>query len=125
MPMFIRDISGCEEIVAGDNCLLKELFNPLHDDLKLRYSLAVGRVEPGGETFLHRLKNSEVYFLLKGTAEICIDDDVGVVGAGQVVYVPPGSSQRVKNVGADELLFACIVDPAWREADEEILVQPE
>jgi mannose-6-phosphate isomerase-like protein (cupin superfamily) len=121
--MFIRDISRSQEIVAGDNCLLKELLNPLQDDLELRYSLAVGRVQPGGETFLHRLKNSEVYFFLKGTAEIYIDDDIGVVGAGQVVYVPPGASQRVKNVGEDELLFACIVDPAWQESDEEILVR--
>lgn len=123
--MFIRDISRAQEIVAGDNCLLKELLNPLHDDLDLRYSLAVGRVQPGGETFLHRLKNSEVYFLLKGTAEVTIDGDVGVVGAGQAVYVPPGAAQCVKNVGADELLFACIVDPAWKESDEEILVDPE
>jgi mannose-6-phosphate isomerase-like protein (cupin superfamily) len=103
--------------------MLRELFNPLKDgDLELNYSLAVGRVQPGGETYLHRLKSSEVYFLLKGTAEVYVNDDVGVIGAGQAIYVPPGASQRVKNVGADELLFACIVDPAWKEADEEILV---
>ena len=121
--MFIRDISNSKEIIAGDNCMLKELFNPLKDkDLDLHYSLSVARVQPGGETYLHRLKSSEVYFLLKGTAEVYIDDDVGVVGAGQAVYVPPGAAQRVKNVGADELLFACIVDPAWKADDEEILV---
>jgi mannose-6-phosphate isomerase-like protein (cupin superfamily) len=124
--MFIRDISRSQESIAGDNCLLKELFNPLKDlELDLRYSLAVGRIQMGGETYLHRLKSSEVYFLLKGTAEVYIDDEVGVVGAGQAFYVPPGSAQRVKNVGSEELLFACIVDPAWDADDEEILVQPE
>ena len=120
--MFIRDIGTRDEIIAGDNTLLKELLNPLRDNLDLRYSLAVARVQQGGETYLHRLKNSEVYFFLKGAGEMHIDDDTAVVGAGQVVYVPPGAKQCVKNVGNEELIFACIVDPAWREEDEEILV---
>lgn len=120
--MFIRDIASSDEMVAGDNTLLKELFNPLRDDLELRYSLAVGRVQLGGTTYLHRLKNSEVYFFLKGTAEMMIDDETAVVSASQVVYVPPGASQQVKNIGNEELLFACIVDPAWKPDDEEILI---
>jgi mannose-6-phosphate isomerase-like protein (cupin superfamily) len=119
--MFIRDLGGSKEFVAGDNTLLRELFNPLKDELDLGYSFAVGRVQPGGDTYLHRLKNSEVYFFLKGTAEITIDEETAVVGATQAVYVPPGSSQKVKNVGADELLFVCIVDPAWKQDDEELL----
>ena len=119
--MFIRDIAGSKEIIAGDNTLLKELFNPLKDDLKLGYSFAVGRVQMLGSTYLHRLKSSEVYFILKGTAEFTINDDTAVVGASQAIYVPPGASQQVKNVGNDELLFICIVDPAWKEDDEEIL----
>jgi len=119
--MFIRDIAGSKEIIAGDNTLLKELFNPLKDDLKLGYSFAVGRVQMMGSTYLHRLKSSEVYFILKGTAEFTINDDTAVVGASQAIYVPPGASQQVKNVGNDELLFICIVDPAWKEDDEEIL----
>ncbi len=123
--MFIRDISRSQEIVAGDGCLLKELFNPLKDELELGYSFAVGRVQLGGETYLHRLKNSEVYFVLKGTAEVYVNDESGVVSAGQAIYIPPGAPQRVKNVGSDELLFICIVDPAWKLDDEQILVQPE
>lgn len=119
--MVIRDLSSSREIIAGDNTLLKELFNPRKEDLDLRYSFAVGRVQAGGTTYLHRLKNSEVYFLLKGTAEFTVNDETAVVGASQSVYVPPGASQQVKNVGNDELLFVCIVDPAWKEEDEEIL----
>ena len=119
--MFIRDISSSKEIIAGDNTLLKELFSPLKDEIELGYSFAVGRVQPDGMTYLHRLASSEVYFFLKGTAEVTINDETAVVGASQAVYVPPGSSQRIANVGADELLFVCIVDPAWKEEDEKIL----
>jgi mannose-6-phosphate isomerase-like protein (cupin superfamily) len=119
--MFIRDIGSSKEIIAGDNTLLKELFNPLKDPLDLGYSFAAGRVQLGGTTYLHRLKSSEVYFFLKGTAEMTIDDETEIVGASQAVYVPPGAKQQVKNVGSDELIFICIVDPAWKERDEEIL----
>jgi mannose-6-phosphate isomerase-like protein (cupin superfamily) len=38
-----------------------------------------------------------------------------------VVVVPPGGVQKLKNTGAEELRFICIVDPAWRAEDEEVL----
>lgn len=122
--MFIRDIASAEEIVAGDHTLLKEMFNPLKDDLDLRYSLAVARVQPDGLSYLHRLKSSEVYFFLKGTGIMRIDDETAQVQAGQAVYVPPGATQQVLNVGDQELIFVCIVDPAWRKEEEEILGTP-
>ncbi len=43
------------------------------------------------------------------------------VGPGQAVYIPPGEVQFIENIGAGELAFLCVVDPAWRAADEEIL----
>ena len=41
--------------------------------------------------------------------------------AGDVVYVPPRASQQIAATGDDELVFVCIVDPAWKPEDEEIL----
>jgi len=119
--MFIRDLKDCEEIVAGDNTRLRELFNPGKDPLDLRYSLAVARVEPGGTTFLHRLTTSEVYFLLEGSGEMHIDGERRTVKTGQAVYIPPGATQQITNTGVAELVFVCIVDPAWRKDDETIL----
>lgn len=119
--MFIRDFEACDEIVAGDNTRLRELFNPLEDALDLRYSFAVARVEPGGTTFLHRLATSEVYYILEGAGEMRIDDERCAVRAGQAVYIPPRATQQISNTGDGELVFVCIVDPAWRVEDEEIL----
>jgi len=119
--VFIRDINDCDEIVAGDNTRLCELFNPRKDALDLRYSFAVARVEPGGTTFLHRLETSEVYYILEGTGRMRIDDEYGDVGPGQAVYIPPGAEQQIENTGEIELVFVCIVDPAWRKEDETIL----
>ncbi len=119
--MFIRRIRDRPEIVAGDATRLREVFNPVRDPLELRYSLAVARVAPGQTTTLHRLRHSEVYHVLEGRGEMRIDDERAPVEAGDVVYVPPGAAQQITNRGPDELVFACIVDPAWRPEDEEIL----
>ncbi|MFH1520912.1 MAG: cupin domain-containing protein [Candidatus Micrarchaeota archaeon] len=116
--MFIRDLKDCLEITAGDNCKLKELFNPLKDDLDLRYSLAHAIVKPGDTTFNHKLKTSEVYYILQGEGLMYIERETKEVYAGQAIYVPPGHSQKIKNTGNTDLIFLVIVDPAWKKEDE-------
>lgn len=119
--MFIRHLRDCAEFTAGDNTILRELFNPLKEHLNLRYSLAHARVAPGGMTLLHRLATSEVYYILEGTGEMEIDGELRAVCPGAAVYIAPGSAQRIRNTGNVELVFICIVDPAWRVDDEEVL----
>lgn len=119
--MFIRKLSRCAEITAGDDTRLRELFNPLTDPLDLRYSLAHARVQPGVTTRLHRLKHSEVYYIMSGEGEMEIEGERERVSPGCAVYIPPGARQRITNTGTDELVFLCIVDPAWKREDEEIL----
>ena len=119
--MFIRKIDDCPEFVAGDNTRLREVFHPDKDRLELRYSFAVARVAPGETTLLHRLVHSEVYHLLEGAGEMEVEGERHRVRAGDVIYVPPGAAQRIANTGEGELAFVCIVDPAWRAEDEELL----
>lgn len=121
--MFIRDLSKCKEFIAGDNTILRELFNPFKNDMKLRYSLAHAIVKPKEITHNHRLKTSEVYYILEGKGLMCIDDESAEVKEGQAIYIPPESKQRIKNVGNKDLVFLCIVDPAWKPEDEEVLEQ--
>lgn len=119
--MFIRDLSKCKQFVAGDGSVLHELFNPLKDGLSLRYSLAHAIVKPGKTTSLHRLKTSEVYYILKGKGKMEIDEETAIVKPGHAIYIPPNAKQRIKNTGRTDLIFLCIVDPAWQKEDEEIL----
>ena len=119
--MFIRDLKDCPEFTAGDATRLRELFNPLKDPLRLGYSLAHARVAPGKTTILHRLKTSEVYYIIEGEGEMYIDGEVEMVYPGDAVYIPPGTSQRITNTGSAELVFVCMVDPAWKVEDEEII----
>jgi mannose-6-phosphate isomerase-like protein (cupin superfamily) len=119
--MFIRKLSSCKEIVAGDGTALKELLHGPKDGLSMGYSLAHARLAPGETSFLHRLAGSEAYYILSGRGRMEIDGETKEVAAGDVVYIPPKSAQRITNIGTEELAFLCVVDPAWREEDEEVI----
>ncbi|MCK4422170.1 cupin domain-containing protein [candidate division WOR-3 bacterium] len=119
--MLIKDFRKCEEIIAGDNTILRELLNPSREDVTIGYSLAYAIVKPGEITYAHRLKSAEVYYILEGEGEMYIDNEKEKVFAGQAIYIPPDSIQQIKNTGTDDLIFLCIVDPAWKVENEEIL----
>ncbi len=119
--MYIKDRKKCKEIVAIDRTALREILNPRREPaLACRYSLAEARVFPGQSTLPHKLKTSEVYYILEGEAEMRIDEERRKVGPGQAIYIPPHSTQSIKNTGRRELVFLCLVDPAWRAEDEEL-----
>ena len=50
-----------------------------------------------------------------------IDNESEPVEPGSTVYIPPGAAQYIENTGDHDLIFLCIVDPAWQPEDEEIL----
>lgn len=119
--MLIRKLSDCQEIIAGDACHLRELLNAKKDKRAYRYSLAHAVVKSGQITKAHSLKTSEVYYILEGKGRMHIDHEVAEVSAGCVIDIPPGAVQRIENTGAQDLVFLCIVDPAWCMEDEVIL----
>ena len=130
--MLIKKFNDQKEIVAGDNCILREFLNPSSpagyagqvlqgDKVECRYSLAWAKVPVGKTTFKHAMKTTEVYFILKGKGKMFIGDEVEEVGAYDTVYIPPNAIQCIENIGDEELEFICIVDPAWRPEDEVVL----
>jgi mannose-6-phosphate isomerase-like protein (cupin superfamily) len=119
--MIRKDLKDCAEITAGDNSILKEILNPDKEDLQITYSLAYARVLAAKTTLSHKLKSSEVYYFIKGKGEMYINDEKEPVSGGQTVYVPPESVQKLKNTGSEDLVFLCIVDPAWKAGDEKVV----
>ena len=118
--MWVKDLAGCPEFIAGDGTFIRELIHPDKEDLRLRYSLAHAVVPPGEASLAHRLAVSEVYYILEGEGTMRIDAEAQAVLKGQAVYIPPGAVQFIENTGRGELKFLCIVDPAWRREYEEI-----
>jgi mannose-6-phosphate isomerase-like protein (cupin superfamily) len=111
----------CQEFLAGDGCRLREILHPDKQDLDLRYSLAHATVSPKQTTTPHRLKTSEVYYILAGQGRMYINGIATAVQAHDTVYIPPEAVQSISNTSDIDLVFICIVDPAWRQEDETVL----
>ena len=119
--MFIRSLQTCDEIIAGDEAILRELLHPDKAKLEIRYSLAHATVRPGQSSKPHKLKTSEVYYILEGEGIMHVNEESAKVRSGQAIYIPPNSMQYIQNTGNSDLKFLCIVDPAWQPEDEVIL----
>ena len=119
--MFVRRLKDCPEFVAGDACQLRELLNAKTDKRAYRYSLAHAVVKPGIRTKSHSLKTSEVYYILEGKGCMHVENEAAEVGPGAVIDIPPECIQWIENTGKTDLVFLCIVDPAWCPEDEKIL----
>ena len=110
-----------KEFQAGDTSILHEILNPVRLSLPINFSLAQATVKSKQKTLRHRLRSSEVYYILRGSGMMHIDDEQEPVCEQDTILIPPGSTQYIENTGAVDLVFLCIVDPAWQPAIEEIL----
>jgi len=116
--MLVSSLKDCPEFVAGDGTLLCELLHPDKQPVIVGYSLAHARLAPGKASLKHRLRSSEVYYVLQGQGRMHVDAQERLVKPGDAVYIPPGAQQYIESLGPGELAFLCIVDPAWRAEDE-------
>lgn len=74
----------------------------------------------GGQVPWHNQDSEEVYFVLEGTGEMCLDQERQVVQGGQAVYIPPGSFHQLTNIGDTPLKMIYTYAPAgdvahWRQ----------
>lgn len=122
--MLIRDITNCPHERVIDRSILCELLHPdtVAGAGNLGCSIAHAIVLVGEETLPHKLaKSTELYYILQGTGEMHIDDDTAMLSPGQIVLIPPGARQYIRNAGTEDLVFLCIVAPGWRAEDETLL----
>ena len=119
--MLIKKFQNQSEIIAGDNCILRELLSGASDDVECRHSIAWAKVPVGTKTWKHAMKTTEVYLITRGQGMMFINDEAEKVSVYDTVYIPQNAVQYIENVGDVELEFICIVDPAWRKEDEIVL----
>jgi mannose-6-phosphate isomerase-like protein (cupin superfamily) len=121
--MIIRDIADCPRSRVIDGSHLAELLHPdkVPGAQRLRCSVAHAIVPPGESTLPHLLKTStELYFILEGSGEMHIGSRSAPVHPGQIILIPRGRSQYIRNTGTGDLVFLCIVTPKWQAADEDL-----
>ncbi|HSB84547.1 MAG TPA: cupin domain-containing protein [Nitrosarchaeum sp.] len=119
--MSVKKDSEIEIISGNEGTRIKQYFHP-HNTLNgINYSLAQFTLEPGKKTLLHKIKSSEIYYILEGYAILKINDESHKLKKDDSCYVPPMSVQQIENIGSIILRFLCIVEPAWKPEDEIIL----
>lgn len=119
----INPFRPAEEFYLDEGCYITELHNT---DTDAGCSIARARVEPGVMTELHSLRDIvERYVMVAGRGEVEIDGQApAVVGAMDVVTIPAGVSQRIRNTGDSDLVFLCICTPRF-DAEKYRLLAPE
>lgn len=116
--MLIKRISECASIESNDGCALRELLHPRNDAVALPYSLAVVCVGPGEHSHGHFLRQTEVYFILRGRGLMHIAGEAEPVCRGDAIVIPAGCTQWIENIGDEPLEFAAIVSPPWQAEDD-------
>lgn len=100
------------EFFTEELCHVTELANA-PDDAGL--SVALARVEPGVTTRWHRLHGiTERYVIVAGRGVVELDGMTPCgVGPHDVVVIPPGCRQRIRNSGDTDPLFHALCTPRF------------
>ena len=63
-------------------------------------------IKPGeAPSYQYHHKRSEIWVIVKGTAEVKLDGEVKIYGQGDVIHIPVKSKHQAKNIGDDDLVF--------------------
>lgn len=74
----------------------------------------------GGQVPWHNQEQEEVYYIIEGTAEMCLGVERQVLRTGQAAYIPPGTFHQITNIGDTPMRMIYCYGPAgdvahWRQ----------
>jgi mannose-6-phosphate isomerase-like protein (cupin superfamily) len=74
----------------------------------------------GGQVPWHNQEQEEIYFIVEGTAEMCLGKVRKTMTTGQAVYIPSGVFHQLTNIGPTPLRMIYCYGPAgdvahWRQ----------
>lgn len=99
------------EFETDERCFILETSNDLNDDI----SIARARVKQGVTTAWHKLQETdERYIIVDGKGVVEVGDLKPIeVNRGDVVRIPAGTPQRIKNIGNSDLIFFVVCSPRF------------
>ena len=119
--MSSRKNSEIDSIQGNEGTKIKQYFHPHNTQNGINYSLAQFTLEPGKKSKLHKIRSSEIYYILEGKGNLNVNGDIHNLEKDDSTYVPPNSKQFIENTGKSNFRFLCIVEPAWKANDEVLL----
>jgi mannose-6-phosphate isomerase-like protein (cupin superfamily) len=115
--MDIHNIDRVPAFTTKDGSKIRELLADRNSCIA-KQSLAEARVAPGLSTTPHyHPLTEEIYYILAGTGQMRIGDEVRQVGPGDAIAIPPGSVHQITNDGREELKFLCCCAPGYQHED--------
>ncbi len=84
--------------------------SPIQTD---KFCMGYVSLEPrGGQVPWHDHDQEEVYFIISGSGQMCVGDEMETVGGGQAVYIPSGVHHQLTNIGDEPLTMIYCYAPA-------------
>ena len=86
-----------------------------------QFSMGNVTLDPnGGQVPWHNQEQEEIYFIVEGTAEMCLGEERQILTAGQAVYIPHRVFHQLTNVGDTPCRMIYCYGPAgdvahWRQ----------
>ena len=109
-PRIVRPSAGGETFFE-ENCFVTEIHNTSEDPA---LSIARIRVAARTGTRWHRLDVNERYLIVEGTGIMEMDGvSPAEVGPGDMVVVPAGCAQRIRNETDADLIVHCLCTPRF------------
>ena len=110
--MDISSVRTAEPFTTKDGSTIRELHHTAAQ------SLAEATLEPdqATERHYHRL-SEEIYFVLKGSGEMEVDEKKERVRPGDAILIPAGAWHTLVNDGTSELRILCCCVPPYSDED--------
>jgi mannose-6-phosphate isomerase-like protein (cupin superfamily) len=121
MPMIIADLHKIPGRTYPARRRTQNLVGGTSPIQASTFSLGFVTLEPGGgQVPWHNQDQEEVYFIVEGTGEMCLGQELQPVAAGQAVYIPHGVFHQLTNTGRMPMTMIYCYGPAgdvahWRQ----------
>lgn len=117
-PKIIKANAACEYLTP-ERCSVAENYSCKD------VSIARATVKPGVTTVPHHLIDvQEIYIITSGKGRVTVGElEPTDVNVGDVVIIPPMTSQKIANIGSTDLVFYCVCTPRFKQ--ERYASEPE
>lgn len=76
--------------------------------------MAIAQLAPGKEIEAHVDPMEEIHFVLSGSGEMRVDEEVRQVGPGDATWIPTGAAHSLLNNGQEDCLILVVASPVSR-----------
>jgi mannose-6-phosphate isomerase-like protein (cupin superfamily) len=65
----------------------------------------------------HHLETEEIYYILRGSGQMTVGEEVREVGAGDAIFIPRGHTHTLENNGPEPMTILLVCGPAYSLED--------